>query len=113
MSVNGQMTMGENIADLGGVSLSYAALQLQYNGEYPKDIDGFNWQQRFFLGWANIWKGNITEEDLIYRLKSDNHSPAQFRVIGPLVNFEPYDKAFGPCDGKAMHKPDSLKIKIW
>ena len=113
MYVNGKMTMGENIADLGGVTLAYAALQKQYNQDYPEDIDGFNWQQRFFLGWANIWKGNITEEDLIYRLKSDNHSPAQFRVVGPLVNFKPYEEAFGTCEHKFMHKPDSSKIKIW
>ncbi|MFY0642886.1 MAG: M13 family metallopeptidase [Bacteroidia bacterium] len=113
MYVNGKMTMGENIADLGGVTLAYDALLKQYDNNFPDDIDGFSWQQRFFLGWANIWKGNITDEDLIYRLKSDNHSPAQFRVLGPLVNLKPYEEAFGACENKAMHKPDSLKIKIW
>ena len=111
--VNGEMTMGENIADLGGVTLAYAALQKQYKGEFPADIDGFNWQQRFFFGWANIWKGNITEQELIARIKSDNHSPAEFRVNGPLVNLKQFNEAFGPCSDKAMHKADSLKIKIW
>ncbi len=113
MNVNGQMTMGENIADLGGVTLAYEALQKQYKGNTPEDIDGFTWQQRFFLGWANVWKGNIKEEEMMKRLKSDVHSPAEYRVIGPLVNFEPYYEAFGTCEAGAMHKHDSARIMIW
>lgn len=113
MYVNGKLTMGENIADLGGVTLAYAALKKELNGDYPEPVDGFDWNQRFFLGWANIWKGNIKEEELVMRLKSDSHSPAEFRVNGPLVNFKPFDEAFGNCEGHAMHKADSLKIKIW
>lgn len=113
MHVNGELTMGENIADLGGVTLAYAALKKQLDGKSPEPIDGFDWNQRFFLGWANIWKGNIKEEELILRLKSDTHSPAEYRVNGPLVNFKPFEEAFGVCEGHAMHKPDSAKIKIW
>jgi putative endopeptidase len=113
MYVNGKMTMGENIADLGGVTLAYEALQKQYEGNTPEPIDGFTWQQRFFLGWANVWKGNIKEQELMKRLKSDVHSPAEYRVIGPLVNFEPYYEAFGACETGAMHKPDTARIMIW
>lgn len=113
MNVNGKMTMGENIADLGGVKLAYEALQYEYEAGAPKEIEGFTWQQRFFLGWANVWKGNIKEEALINRLKSDNHSPAEYRVKGPLVNFDPYYEAFGTCENKNMHKPDSTRIVIW
>ena len=113
MYVNGKMTMGENIADLGGVTLAYEALQKQYEGNIPEPIDGFTWQQRFFLGWANVWKGNIKEQELMKRLKSDVHSPAEYRVIGPLVNFEPYYEAFGACETGAMHKPDTARIMIW
>ena len=114
MYVNGKMTMGENIADLGGVTLAYEALQKQYEGNTPNAIDGFTWQQRFFLGWANVWKGNIKEQEMVKRLKSDVHSPAEFRVIGPLVNFGPYYEAFGTCEtGSGMHKHDSARIKIW
>jgi len=114
MYVNGKMTMGENIADLGGVTLAYEALQKQYEGSMPDAIDGFSWQQRFFLGWANVWKGNIKEQELVKRLKTDVHSPAEYRVIGPLVNFEPYYEAFGTCEvGTGMHKHDSARIKIW
>ena len=113
MYVNGKMTMGENIADLGGVTLAYEALQKQYDGNIPEKIDGFTWQQRFFLGWANVWKGNIKEEEMLNRLKSDVHSPAEYRVIGPLVNFGPYYEAFGTCEIGAMHKPAETRIKIW
>ena len=113
MTVNGELTMGENIADLGGVTLAYEALKKQYNGNMPADIDGFTWQQRFFLGWANVWKGNIKKDEVINRLKTDSHSPAEYRVIGPLVNFEPYYEAFGTCESGAMHKHDSTRIKIW
>lgn len=113
MNVNGKMTMGENIADLGGVTLAYDALQLEYTEGTPQDIDGFTWQQRFFLGWANVWKGNIKEEEMINRLKSDVHSPAEYRVLGPLVNFEPYYEAFGTCETGTMYKPDSIRIAIW
>jgi putative endopeptidase len=113
MYVNGKMTMGENIADLGGVTLAYEALQKQYEGNTPEPIDGFTWQQRFFLGWANVWKGNIKEQELMKRLKSDVHSPAEYRVIGPLVNFEPYYEAYGACETGAMHKPDTARIMIW
>lgn len=113
MNVNGKMTMGENIADLGGVTLAYNALQLEYKDGTPEDIDGFTWQQRFFLGWANVWKGNIKEEEMINRLKSDVHSPAEYRVLGPLVNFEPYYQAFGTCETGSMYKPDTSRIAIW
>jgi len=113
MNVNGKMTMGENIADLGGVTLAYNALQLEYKEDTPDDIDGFTWQQRFFLGWANVWKGNIKEEEMVNRLKSDVHSPAEYRVLGPLVNFEPYYQAFGSCETGTMYKPDSSRIAIW
>ena len=107
------MTMGENIADLGGVTLAYEALQKQYERNTPEPIDGFTWQQRFFLGWANVWKGNIKEQELMKRLKSDVHSPAEYRVLGPLVNLEPYYEAFGACETGAMHKPDTARIMIW
>ena len=113
MYVNGELTMGENIADLGGITLAYAALEKELEGKDLGEIDGFTWQQRFFLGWANVWKGNIKEEEVMKRLKSDPHSPAEYRVIGPLVNFKPFDDAWGGCLNKPMYKADSAKIVIW
>lgn len=111
--VNGKYTIGENIADLGGVTISYEALKLAYQGNYPDSLDGYSWNQRFFLAYANIWKGHMTNEESIRRIKSDPHSPGKFRVIGPLVNIPYFNEAFGTCPGKGMYKPDSLKIKIW
>lgn len=113
MNVNGQMTLGENIADLGGLTLAYSALKKDLGEQTPEDIDGFSWQQRFFLGWANVWKGNITQKELQNRLITDYHSPAEYRVIGPLSNFEPFNEAFGVCEDGQMFKPDSTRIKIW
>lgn len=110
--VNGQLTLGENIADLGGTTLAYAALEKVMEGKADPMIDGFSWQQRFFLGWANVWKGNITEEALRNRILTDPHSPAEQRVLGPLANLPQFEQAFG-CEGKAMVKPDSTRIKIW
>lgn len=110
--VNGQLTLGENIADLGGTTLAYAALEKVMEGKEDPMIDGFSWQQRFFLGWANVWKGNITEEALRNRILTDPHSPAEQRVLGPLANLPQFEQAFG-CEGKAMVKPDSTRIKIW
>ena len=113
MNVNGEMTLGENIADLGGLTLAFSALKKDLGENEPEDIDGFNWKQRFFLGWASVWKGNITQKELQNRLITDYHSPAEYRVIGPLSNFEPFNEAFGVCEDGQMYKPDSTRIKIW
>lgn len=110
--VNGELTLGENIADLGGLTLAYAALEKEMEGKADPMIDGFTWQQRFFLGWANVWKGNITDEALRNRILTDPHSPAEQRVLGPLANLVQFEHAFG-CEGKPMVKPDSTRIKIW
>mgnify|MGYP000595585249 FL=1 len=114
MSVNGKMTLGENIADLGGVTLSFEALKMHLGNNLPAPIDGFTWQQRFFLGWANVWKNSITDEELKNRLITDYHSPGKYRVLGPLSNVPAFEEAFGgTCKNKSMIKPDSTKIKIW
>ena len=114
MSIKGDMTLGENIADLGGVTLSFEALKMHLGENTPAPIDGFTWQQRFFLGWANVWKNSITDEELKNRLVTDYHSPGKYRVMGPLSNVPAFEEAFGgSCQNKTMIKPDSTKIKIW
>ena len=113
MHVNGRLTLGENIADLGGVTLAYEALKKQLAGNEPDPIDGYTWQQRFFLGWANVWKGNINDEELRNRLLTDPHSPAEYRGNGPLVNFDPFYDAFGACEEGKMYKPVDQRIRIW
>ncbi len=112
MFVKGEMTLGENIADLGGLTLAFTALETEIGDQIIKPIDGFTWQQRFFLSWANIWKGNITEDAMRKRLLTDYHSPGEFRVLGPLANMPQFKDAFG-CEGKDMVKPDSSMIRIW
>ncbi|MFT7590366.1 MAG: putative endopeptidase [bacterium] len=110
--VNGQLTLGENIADLGGLTLAYMACEKVMATKDDPMIDGFTWQQRFFLGWANVWKGNITDEALRNRILTDPHSPGEQRVIGPLVNIPAFQEAFG-CAGSLMSKPPEEQIKIW
>lgn len=112
--VNGALTVGENIADLGGVILAYEALKKKYEKEKidPPVIDGFTWQQRFFLAWANNWKMNITKEEDIRLAKTDPHAPSRYRVIGPLCNLKEFADAFNCKEGKMVKKPQE-RIIIW
>ncbi|MCB0431413.1 MAG: M13 family metallopeptidase [Flavobacteriales bacterium] len=113
-SINGHMTLGENIADLGGLVLAYNALEEYMKGkEAPADIAGFNYRQRFFLGWADVWKQTITEKELRRRLVTDVHAPGEYRVLGPLANLPQFKDAFGCSEGNAMVQPDSLKAAVW
>ncbi len=110
--VNGQLTLGENIADIAGITLAYYALEKAMEGKEDPMIDGFTYQQRFFLGWAQVWHSNSKDEALINQVKTDPHSPTRFRTIGPLVNMTEFSAAFG-CKEGAMIAPDSLKVTIW
>jgi len=112
-NIDGKLTLGENIADLGGIAVSLNAFKKteQYNkGEL---IDGFTPVQRFFLSYAQVWRNNIREQALILRLKTDVHSPAKYRVLGPLKNNEVFHKAFGINETDPMGKPAAELIKIW
>lgn len=112
--VNGKLTLGENIADLAGLTLSYYALLKAYEGkEPPQPIDGFTYKQRFFLGWARAWHSNIREEEARRLAKIDPHSPTKYRVNGPLSNLNEFKEAFGCKDGDNMVVSDSLQVKIW
>jgi putative endopeptidase len=112
--VNGKLTLGENLADLGGLSVSYAAMEkaLAAKGRPPL-IDGFTPEQRFFLAWAQIWRQNITPEALRVRINTDPHSPGQWRVDGPLSNLPQFAAAFGCKSGDPMVRPDSVRPVIW
>lgn len=112
--VNGKLTLGENIADLGGATLAYHALEKELeNKEKPADIDGFTYQQRFFLGWAQVWHMNMTDEELRKRIATDSHSPGHYRVIGPLANMPEFAAAFSCQEGDPMVNSDSVKAVIW
>lgn len=111
--VNGKLTLGENIADIAGITLAYYGLQkaVQKKGT-PELIDGFNHNQRFFLGWAQVWHTNSKDEAIINQVKTDPHSPTRYRIIGPLVNMDEFYNAFG-CKSGSMVAADSLRVKIW
>ena len=116
MHINGELTLGENIADDGGVKLAYAALQkaLAKNPQAREQkIDGFTPEQRFFLGWAQVWRANIRDEALKLRLNTDPHSPSKYRCNGPVSNTPEFQKAFNLPDNCPMVRPPEKRVSIW
>lgn len=113
LSVNGQLTLGENIGDLTGVTIAYRAYKNSLNGEEAPVIDGLTGDQRFFIGYAQVWRGKAREERLRNSLLTDPHSPPQFRTNGPLSNFTPFYEAFGVEEGDGMYRPPEERVKIW
>jgi putative endopeptidase len=110
--INGKLTLGENIADLGGLTLGYYALVKSMGGKKtPEPIDGFTWQQRFFLGWAQVWHENMTKESLISQVQTNEHSPAHWRINATLAQMKEFSDAFG-CKGK-MTVADADRVVIW
>jgi len=111
--VNGSLTLGENIADLGGVTIAYAAYKKTKQGQSGEKIDGFTGDQRFFLSWAQVWRQNIRDEEAAQRLITDPHSPGIHRCNGPLSNFAPFYTAFNVKEGDKMWKPEEKRAVIW
>ncbi|SEL78476.1 endothelin-converting enzyme Metallo peptidase. MEROPS family M13 [Pseudoxanthomonas sp. GM95] len=116
LHVNGQLTLGENIADLGGINVAYDALQTalkQHPGEADKLIDGYTPDQRFFLNWARVWRGDVREKQAIVYLNADPHAPASLRAIAAPSNMPQFAKAFECKAGDAMVRPDDKRVVIW
>src|SRR6184192_1516635 len=116
LHVNGALTQGENIADVGGVKLAYAALQKaldKHPEERDKKIDGLALEQRFFLSYGAIWRQKIRDEALKLRLNTDPHSPAHYRVNGPLSDLPEFAKAFNVPDGAPMVRAADKRVNIW
>ena len=113
LHVNGRLTLGENIGDLGGLSVAFTALQNTLEGKSRQAIDGFTPGQRFFLAWAQIWRRNNTPESLRLQVRTDPHSPAKFRTNGPLSNLREFHEAFGCSDDKVMVRSAAVRAKIW
>lgn len=113
MNINGQLTLGENIADLGGVTISYYALQKANKGKKVEKIDGFTPEQRFFINYAQVWRQNIKDQELMKRIKEDPHSPAKFRVLGVVSNLQEFYDAFGLKQGDKLWKPVNERAKVW
>jgi predicted metalloendopeptidase len=113
MHINGELTLGENTADDGGVKIAYAAFKKATAGKPQDKIDGFTPDQRFFLGWAQVWRSNIRDEALKLRLMTDPHSPGHFRCNAPLSNTPEFQKAFNIPDGSPMVRPADKRVSIW
>ncbi|HEY6223962.1 MAG TPA: M13 family metallopeptidase, partial [Gemmatimonadales bacterium] len=112
--VNGRLTLGEDIADLGGLKIAYAAFQRSLAGNpHPQPIDGLTAEQRFFLAWAQIWRSKSTDRYLRNQVTIDPHAPARWRVMGPLSNLPEFAAAFHCKAGDVMVRPDSLRAEIW
>lgn len=113
MTINGEFTSGENIGDLGGLSIAYKAYRLSLNGQEPPVIDGWTGDQRFFLGWAQSWREKRRPEEEKRLLTIDPHSPTKFRANGAAVNVPAFYEAFGVSEGDGMYLPPEERVKIW
>jgi putative endopeptidase len=111
--VNGKLTMGENIGDLGGLNAAYTAFKLTKQGQSKEKIDGFTPDQRFFLSWAQVWRGNILPESAAQLIKTDPHSPGEFRTIGAPVNMDAWYEAFDVKPGDKLYKKPEDRIRMW
>lgn len=111
--IKGALTIGENTADNGGVAIAYDAFKMTEQGQGNVKIDGFTPDQRFFLSIARIWRVKTRDEFLRTYVNTNPHSPAMWRVNGPLMNFDPFYKAFNVQPGDKNYKPESERIKIW
>lgn len=114
VNVQGKLTLGENIGDLGGLLVAYDGLQkyLEEHGR-PENIDGFTPEQRFFISWATIWRMKSRDEALRTQIQTDPHSPAQYRGNGPLVNIDAFYDAFDVKEGDKMYKAPEDRVRIW
>ncbi|WP_427963882.1 M13 family metallopeptidase [Altererythrobacter sp.] len=111
--VNGRLTLGENIGDLGGLSLAYRAFKLATKDKDLPVIDGLTGDQRFFLAWAQVWRSKQREDNYRQRLRTDPHSPERFRTNGIVRNLDAWYKAFNVKPGDALYLPPEQRVKIW
>lgn len=112
--VNGTFTLGENIGDLGGVNAAFDGLKLQFEETgRPEKIDGFTPEQRFFMSWATVWRTKAREETTRNLIKTDPHSPGNFRAYVPLLNLEEFYKAFDIKEGDALYLKNEERVLIW
>ena len=111
--IKGALTVGENTADVAGVAIAYDAFKLTQQGQDTTKLDGFTPDQRFFISIARIWRVKTTDEFLRMYVNTNPHSPAKWRVNGPLMNFTPFYKAFNVEPGDKMYKPENERIVVW
>ena len=113
LSVNGEFTLGENIGDLGGISIGLLAYTMSLDGEEPPVIDGFTGVQRVFLGYGQVWRSKSRDEALRQQIMTDPHSPAKYRANGAVRNVPEFYEAFNVAEGDAMYLPPEERVKIW
>jgi predicted metalloendopeptidase len=113
MNVNGELTLGENIGDLSGLAVAHTAYQIALDGKAAPVLDGYTGEQRFYLGWGQIWARNYREDELRKRLKTDNHSPSEYRVNGILRNMPAFAKAFDVKAGDKLYLAPDQTVRIW
>jgi putative endopeptidase len=113
LNVNGKLTLGENIGDLSGVTIAYKAYQASLKGKEAPIIDGLTGDQRFFMGYAQIWRSKIVEKSMRNRVATDPHAPGEFRALGSLSNMNEFYDAFDVKEGDAMYIAPEKRVKIW
>jgi len=111
--LNGELTLGENIGDLSGMSIALKGYRLSLDGRQAPEIDGFTGEQRFFLGWAQVWRRNYRDEELLKRLLTDPHSPSEFRANVPASNIDAFYEAFALKPGDRLYRPPEQRVRIW
>jgi putative endopeptidase len=113
LNVDGKLTLGENLADLAGLTIAYEALQGRMERERHAMIDGFTPEQRFFLAWARAWRNNDTPESLKLQVNTNPHAPANLRAVGPLSNMDAFQHAFGLPDDAPVLRPKASRAMVW
>jgi putative endopeptidase len=113
LAINGQLSLGENIGDLGGTSIAFEALQRSLQGRERKPIDGFTPEQRFYISWAQQWRTLFRDDAMRMQITRGPHAPGNFRAFGPLVNQQEFFDAFGIKEGDPMWRKPEDRTKIW
>ena len=111
--VQGKLTLGENIADLGGLTMAYHALQIAMGDDNKNRVDGLTPEQRFFVSWSQVWRNNVRNERAKLLVNTDSHAPKRYRVNGPLSNMPEFFKAFGCETEDEMVNPLETRVTIW
>jgi predicted metalloendopeptidase len=112
-NVNGQLTLGENIGDLSGIAVAHKAYHIALEGREAPVLDGYTGDQRFFIGWGQIWARKYREDELRKRLLTDPHSPSEYRCNGTVRNMPQFEAAFGVEPGDRLFLPPEQQVRIW
>jgi predicted metalloendopeptidase len=111
--LNGELTLGENIGDLSGMAVAFKAYKLSLAGKPAPELDGFTGDQRFFLGWAQVWRRKYRDQELLRRLVTDPHAFSEFRTNGPTINIDGFHEAFDVKPGDRMYRAPAERVRIW